>query len=482
MAEILTPDLCVIGGGSGGLTVAAAARAFDASVVLVEKGMMGGDCLNTGCVPSKALIAAARHAEAARVGVPFGIAAAEPKVNFGRVHDHVHQVIASIAPHDSVERFEALGVTVLKDHARFIDKKTLQVGDTLVRARRFVVATGSRAAVPPIPGLSETPYLTNETIFDLRRAPSHLIVIGAGPIGLELAQALRRLGCEVVVVEAAEPLAREEVELRDIALRAIRAEGIEIRERTKVVSTEARGQGVAVSVQPPAGDDGLDRPVETITGTHLLVAVGRAANIEDMGLDLARVKTENGAIRVNRGLRTSNRRIYAIGDVIGGMQFTHLAGYHAGLVIRNALFGLPVRVKPYIVPRATYTEPEIAQVGMTEVEAQQRLRGNFKVVRWSFGENDRARAERQTEGLVKVIFDRRGRILGAGIAGAQAGELISLFALVIANGLSAKHLTAMIAPYPTLSEIARRIGVEYYKDQLENPWLGRLLRFNRRLP
>ena len=475
MTQVLRPDLCVVGAGSGGLSVAAAARALGASVVLVERDRMGGDCLNHGCVPSKALIAAAKRAHTIQHASRFGVSASELKVNFGRVHEHVRDVIDSIAPHDSVERFEGMGATVIKAHGRFLDRTTLAAGDVQVKARRFVIATGSSPFIPPVPGLDQVDYLTNETIFSMTRKPAHLLVIGGGPIGMELAQAHRRLGCEVSVVEMFDPLGKDDPELAAIALRKIAAEGVNILGRTAVKSVEARGQGVALDVE-------ADGEARTITGSHLLVAAGRQVNISDLGLEEAGIRLDGRAIGVTPGMRTSNRRVYAIGDVAGGLQFTHMAGYHAGLVIRNALFGLPVRQDTSIIPWATYTDPELANVGMTEAEAKKKLGERFRVLRATFAENDRARAERRTEGVVKLIVAPGGKILGAGIVGAGAGELISFFAYAMANRMKVSSLTRFVAPYPTISEIVKRVAYAFYAEQADNVWLGRLRRLVAKLP
>ncbi len=475
MAEILRPDICVIGAGSGGLTVAAAVRALGGSVVLIEANKMGGDCLNYGCVPSKALIAAARRAHTISHSSRFGVSASELKVNFGRVHEHVQSVINAISPNDSLERFEALGCNVIKARARFVDKRTVVAGAVKIRARRFVVATGSSPAIPALPGLEDVDYLTNETIFELTRKPSHLIVIGAGPVGMELAQAHGRLGCEVSVVEMFDPLARDDPELSAIALRRIQAEGVKIFARTSVESVTAEAGGVSLSVK--TGNE-----TQTVSGSHLLVATGRQLNIENLGLKAARIKTAGGAIKVNGGMKTSNRRVYAVGDVAGGLQFTHVASYQAGLVVRNALFGLPVRQNENILPWCTYTDPEIAQVGVSEARAKERLGANFKIMRASFAENDRAQAERRTEGLVKLITDRKGRILGAGIVGAGAGELVSFFSYAVANKMNVSSLTRFVAPYPTVSEIVKRLGIAFYQDRLDSAWLAALRNINRLLP
>jgi len=475
VVEILRPDICVIGAGSGGLTLAAAAKALGGSVVLIEANKMGGDCLNYGCVPSKALIAAAKRAHTIAHSSRFGVFTSELKVNFGRVHEHVHATIKAIAPNDSIERFEALGVKVIKDHARFINKSCVMAGGYKIKARRFVIATGSSPAIPALNGLDEIDYLTNETIFELTRKPAHLIIIGAGATGMELAQAHKRLGCEVSVIEMFDPLAKIEPELSRIALRRIEAEGVKIYPQTIVEALAPARSGVSARIK--SGDK-----TETLTGSHLLLAAGRTANITDLGLTEARIKLNGGAIRVNKGMKTSNRRVYAIGDVVGGLQFTHVASYHAGLVVRNALFGLPVSQNHHIIPWAIYTDPEIAQVGIGETEARERLGVKFKVIRANFAQNDRSQAEKRPEGLVKLIVGDKGQILGAAIVGANAGELISFFAYAIANRMKISSLTRFVAPYPTLSEIVKRLGNAFYSDKLDSSWLGLLRNFNRLLP
>jgi len=466
--ETLTPDLCVIGGGSGGLSIAAGAVQMGASVVLIEGHRMGGDCLNYGCVPSKALIAAARHAHAMRSGAAFGVAPAAPRVDFAAVHAHVHAVIDGIAPHDSVARFEGLGVRVIEDWARFVDRRTVQAGGATIRARRFVIAAGSRPFVPPIPGLAETPHLTNETVFDLTEAPRRLIVIGAGPIGLEMAQAHRRLGAEVVVLEAGRALGREDPDAAAVALARLRAEGVDIREGATVEAASPDGDGVAVTLADGA----------RLTGSHLLVAVGRTPSLDRLDLPAAGVEADRRGVKVDAGLRSvSNRRVYAVGDAAGGMQFTHLAGYHAGIVIRSALFRLPAKARADHIPRVTYLDPELAQVGLTEAEARETHGDRLSVARFDYAENDRARAERLTDGFAKVMVDRRGRVVGATVVGAQAGELIQLWALAVANGLKIGAAANMVAPYPTLGEINKRAAGAHFAPKLfDNPWVKRVVR------
>jgi pyruvate/2-oxoglutarate dehydrogenase complex dihydrolipoamide dehydrogenase (E3) component len=473
MAEQLTPDLCIIGAGSGGLSVAAAAAALGVPVVLIEKAKMGGDCLNVGCVPSKALIAAARRAHAFSGVDAFGIAAASPQIDFARVHDHVKSVIAAIAPNDSRERFIGLGVRVIAGEARFKDKAIVAVGDDIeIKARRIVIATGSSPAIPPIAGLDKVPFLTNDTVFDLTTCPEHLIVLGAGPMGLELAQAFRRLGAAVTVLEANAPLAGEDAECVRIVLDQLAAEGVALRQGIAVTRVEASAAGVAVVLGGGSND-------ERITGSHLLVATGRRVNVDGLNLDAAGIAHTPKGIVVDRGLRTSNRRVYAIGDVAGGPRFTHAANYHAGLVIRNALFRLPAKADDSLIPRVTFTDPELAHVGLTEDEAR-RARKTIRVLRWPLSENDRAQAERATRGHIKVITDKRGAILGATIVGAGAGELIATWTLARANRLNIRAIAGTVVPYPTLGEIGKRAAITYFVPRLTSPFVRRIIGWLRR--
>jgi len=468
MAEILTPDICVIGAGSGGLSVAAAAAAFGVPTVLIEKHKMGGDCLNTGCVPSKALLAAAKRARLIQSAGEFGVTAEGTTIDFAKVRAHVHGVIAAIAPNDSAERFTGLGVRVIQGTATFKDRRTLVVGDTEIRARRFVLATGSTPAVPPIPGLELGPYFTNETIFDLAERPAHLIVIGAGPIGLEMAQAFRRLGSEVTVCEALLPLAKDDPECAMIVLDQLEREGVAIRAGVKVARVAHEGGRVSVTLEASGAE-------ETVDGTHLLVATGRKATIDGLNLDAAGIRADRSGVVVNKKLKTANRRVYAIGDCAAGqLQFTHAANYHAGLVIRNALFRLPVRVNNDVIPWVTYTEPELAQSGLTEAAARKRDI-KIRILRWPYHDNDRAQAERETHGHIKIITKQNGKIIGATIVGSQAGELIATWTLAIAQGLNIRAFTGIVLPYPTLSEIGKRAAIDFFAPSLTRPWVRRII-------
>ena len=479
MNDVIKADICIIGGGSGGLSVAAGAAQMGAKTVLIEKGKMGGDCLNYGCVPSKSLIAAAHAARTVREGARFGVnGRAEPEVNFGRVHGHVHGVIGAIAPHDSVERFEGLGVTVIKAAARFTGPREVTAGGKTVRARRFVIATGSSPVVPPIPGLRDVPYLTNETIFDLTERPEHLIVIGGGPIGAEMAQAHRRLGAKVTLVEGLKVLGRDDPEVAEVVRRRLVADGVELVEGSPVTGLRRKGNHVAVTV----GENSPNGNARSFTGSHLLVAVGRRANVGTLDLEAAGIRYSPRGIDVDARLRTSNKRVFAIGDVAGGYQFTHMAGYQAGIVIRNALFGLPARARSHAVPWVTFTDPELAHVGLSESAAREAHGDAIRVLTWSFEENDRAQAERETDGIIKVVTGRRGRVLGATIAGPRAGELLMPWVLAVDKGLKIGAIANLIVPYPTLSEVSKRVAGSYYTPALFSGRTRRLVGLVQMLP
>jgi pyruvate/2-oxoglutarate dehydrogenase complex dihydrolipoamide dehydrogenase (E3) component len=457
-------DLAVIGAGSGGLSVAAAAAQFGRKVVLFEKHRMGGDCLNTGCVPSKALLAAAEAAERVREASRFGIATQEPRVDFAAVMAHVRSSIAALAPHDSRDRFEALGVTVVAAAARFVAARKLEAGGQRYSARHMVIATGARPAVPDIPGLAEVPFLTTDTLFGLAAQPRHLVVIGGGPIGLEMAQAFRRLGSAVTVIEQAVLLSREDPEAAAVVRQQLAAEGVTLMTRTPVLRVRTDAAGLAVETAHG-----------TVTGSHLLVAVGRRPNVEDLDLAAAGIAFTPKGIAVDRFLRTSARGVFAIGDVAGGGQFTHVAGYQAGRVIRQALFALPAGLPSWPLPRVTFTDPELAQAGLTEAEARAAHGTAVQVWRAPFAGNDRAVTEAATEGFVKVMAGRSGRILGCTIAGRQAGELIAPWQLAIEQGLKLSAMAQSVVPYPTRAGAGPRAAMAGFSGLAANPWLRRLI-------
>jgi pyruvate/2-oxoglutarate dehydrogenase complex dihydrolipoamide dehydrogenase (E3) component len=461
----LRPDLCIIGAGAAGLAVAAGAVQMGASVVLVERGEMGGDCLNFGCVPSKSLLAAAHAANVWRRSRDFGVAYRPQQVDFGAVADHVAQIIAELAPNDSVERFEGLGVHVVKAEARFADRRTLRAGQFTIRPRRFVIATGSAPAIPPILGLDQIPYFTNETIFANRQTPRHLIVIGGGPIGIELAQAHHRLGAAVTVVDIGPILPHDDPELVAILTARLADDGVVLKPGCTITQVAQLDNGIEIVLSTR----------ERIAGSHLLVATGRRPNHAALNLAVAGVEANASGIVVDTRLRTTNRRAYAIGDVAGGPQFTHVALYHAGIVIRNALFHLPAHVDYRALPRVTYSEPELAQVGPTEAEA--RAQGDVRTYRWPFAENDRARTERDTVGEVKVVTRANGRILGASILGRAAGDLILPWSLAISQKLKIGAIANLIVPYPTRGEASKRAAGSFYTPTLFSPKTRRLVRF-----
>jgi pyruvate/2-oxoglutarate dehydrogenase complex dihydrolipoamide dehydrogenase (E3) component len=467
--KALKTDVLVIGAGAGGLSVAAGAVQMGAKVVLLEGHKMGGDCLNYGCVPSKALLAAGAAAYGQTSGGAMGISPVAVKSDYAKAKDFVGSVVASIEPHDSVERFEGLGVTVIQEFGRFISPTEVQAGDTVIMARRIVVATGSVPFVPPIPGLAEVPYYTNETIFDLRDKPEHLLVIGGGPIGMEMAQAHRRLGCEVTVIEGQKAFGKDDPEMAAIVLQKLRDEGVFIVE-----------EALAQTFSGVAGDITVKTSNGTFKGTHLLLAVGRKVNIKKLNLDASGIEHHRGGIIVDAGLRTSKRRVYAIGDVAGGLQFTHVAGYHAGVIIRSMLFCLPAKEKVDHIPWATYTDPELAQVGLTEAQAREKFGTQLNVARFNFSGSDRAIATGKTNGLIKVMIVK-DRPVGASIAGSGAGELIGLWAMAIANNLKMSAIAATVLPYPSMGEINKRVTGTYFSSKLfESLMVKRVVAFVQR--
>ncbi len=463
--EKIKTDILVIGAGSGGLSVAAGAVQMGAKVVLLEGHKMGGDCLNFGCVPSKALIASAKAAHGQSHASAYGVADVAPTVDYAAAKDHVADVIAQIEPVDSQERFEGLGVHVIREFGEFISPTEVKAGEHLITARRIVIATGSRPFVPPIPGLDAVPYETNETIFELRDRPEHLLIIGGGPIGMEMAQAHIRLGSKVTVIEGAKALGKDDPELAEVVLNTLRDEGIVIEE--DALAEKITGTAGAIEVHAKDG--------RVFKGSHLLMAVGRKANTEKLNLEVAGIEPTRTGIKVDDSLRTTNRKVYAIGDVAGGLQFTHVAGYQAGVIIRSILFGLPSKAKTSHIPWATYTDPELAQVGQTEAQARDAHGDALEVVRFDYHHNDRAIAERKTKGFIKLMVVK-GRPVGASIVGYQAGELISLWSLAIANRMKMSQIAGMVAPYPTIGEVNKRAAGAYFSPRLfDNPMVKRIV-------
>ncbi|HKJ63559.1 MAG TPA: FAD-dependent oxidoreductase [Hyphomicrobiales bacterium] len=468
MANLIKVDICAIGGGSGGMAVAGRAARMGASAVLIERKKMGGDCLNYGCVPSKSLLAAGRIAALGRRSEQFGIKINGAEVDGQGVHRHVREVMDTIAPNDSPERFERMGVKVIHAQARFTGPSEIEAGDYRIRARHFVIATGSKSAVPPIPGIDEVPYFTNETIFEKDFVPKHLIIVGGGPTGIEMAQAHRNLGAKVTLIEAASILPRDDPELVAVIRQCLVKDGIEILERTEV--TRMRAAVDRISVEVKRGGN-----MTLIDGTHILVAAGRWATVDGLDLDRAGVVFTDKAIVVDRRLRTSNKRIFAVGDVAGGYQFAHTAGYHAWIVLRNALLKWPSKVDHSSIPWVTYTHPELAHVGLTEAEASRR-HGRLRILRWKFADNDRAHTERDTDGLIKVVAKSNGQVIGTSIVGPHAGELLYPWALLVARRMNVRAIAHMIAPYPTYGYASKYAADSFFEPLIYGSGMKRLVR------
>lgn len=441
-------DLIVIGAGAAGLSVTAGAAQLGARVALIERDHMGGDCLNFGCVPSKALLSAAHAARTIRQAARMGVRAADPAVDWDGVRAHVERAIATIAPTDSEERFRGLGATVIKGEARFLDPNTLTVNGTRLTARRFVVAAGSRAAVPAAVSDSGVPYWTNTSLFDLTERPDHLLILGGGPIGLEMADAFAGLGVRVTVAQSRLISPRDDPALVAPLRAALVDHGVTIEENARVMAVEP-GPTLVLA-------DG-----RRIAGSYLLVATGRVPNLEALDSDKAGVTVSGQGVVTDIGLRSvSNRRVFAVGDIadpvgIGPRHFTHVGSYHAGIVIRRALFRLPARVDYAALPRVTFTDPELAQVGLTLAEAG----AGAEALDWPMAENDRAIAEGDTTGLTRVVI-KGGRVVGAGIVAPHAGEMIGTWTLAVSQRVKLAALAGMIVPYPTRAEGGKRaIGV-----------------------
>lgn len=475
--ENIKADIAIIGGGSAGLVAASGAAQLGQKVVLFESGEMGGDCLNYGCVPSKSLIAAARAAQSAREATRFGVDIAAPQVDWPRVRAHVRGVIDTIAPIDSQERFEGLGVRVVRERARFADAQTIVSESLSVRARVMAIATGARAGAPPVPGLSDVPYLTNETVFNIDELPSHLLILGAGAIGLELGQAFRRLGSQVTLIEAGVLLAGSDHEAASVLRDRLAGEGVTLFESAKAQRIEGAGGAIGVHIET----GGVTRRIQ---GSHLLVAAGRKPNVENLGLEAAGIDYDRRGVKTDAQLRTSNRRVFALGDVASREQFTHAAGLHGSLFLRNALFKLsPGRADAAPIPRVIYTEPEYASVGLSEAQARKRWGNKVRVLAVQMHHNDRGQTERDTEGFARIVVRSNGEILGAVIVGAHAGETVASVALAIASKLKIAAFTSSFIPaYPTRAEILKRAAGQFYTESLFSPRTKFLVRLLAHLP
>lgn len=437
-------DICIIGAGSAGLTMAAVSSNLGFKVALVEGHKMGGECLNNGCVPSKALLSVSKQAGSA---------------NLHNAQKAIHKAIETIQPHDSQERFESLGTTVIRETASFIDSKTIQAGDKTITAKRFVVATGSRPFIPPIKGLEQTPYLTNETIFEQTELPRKLIIIGGGAVGIEMAYAFCKLGSDVTLIEHNKHILKmSDIETAQFTKETLQSIGVKVCEGVDIKSVQ-KGQGQEPSVS-------VETDQETLQGSHLLIATGRQANVENLNLEKAGIETQGRSIAVNKYLRTHNKRIYAIGDCASKHCFTHNASYEAGVIIKRMLFGLFWSKASYkALPKVLYIDPEIAEVGLTTEMAIKRYGAkSIRTIRIPFTENDRAVCDGNNKGFIKAVLNNKGYVLGVTIAGHGAGELITPWTTLMTHNRKVSDLSAVTTPYPTYSEINKKVASEFYKD------------------
>ena len=485
-------DLVVIGGGTAGLVASAGAASLGARTALIERERLGGECLWTGCVPSKALVGTARIAAIMRRAGDFGLGPEEPVPQptsplrqpvLGKgVLDSVRAVRERVQPHDDPERFRRLGVEVLEgEPACLLSPTRVSAGGRILEARSILVATGSRTDLPPVEGLEGAGFYTHETAFEDRELPESVVILGAGPIGVEFAQAYSLLGVAVTIVELAPGLLpREDPELAGLVEERLREDGVRV--LTGHVATRAGTRAGRSTLHVRAIDDASDEG-RAIEAQRIFVATGRRANIEGLGLGAAGVDASPEGIRVDDRLRTTQKRIFAAGDVIGGLRFTHVADHEARTVVRNALFPFPVRADYSVVPWVVFTDPPLARVGLTEEEAKQR-HGKVRIYRYDLADLDRVIADRGRGGLVKLVTDRRGRLLGGHVLAPSAGTMIVEVALAMKHGVSVAGLSTLIHPYPTMSEGIRRAADMYYRTKLTDrsrSWLDRYFRLDRRL-
>lgn len=469
-----TFDLAVIGGGTAGLVTSAGAASLGAKVALIERDRLGGECLYTGCVPSKALIRSAKVLHLMRRASDFGLNPSEVSFDFAKVMDRVRRVQEQVGKHDSPERFTKLGVTLFFDQASFLSPTALKVGEQRIEAKKVVIATGSRTAIPPIEGLEETGFLDHVSAFSLSHLPRSVVILGAGPIGIEFAQLFTRFGVQVTVLEVVgQILPREDQEIAQALEAILRAEGIDIYTCTKAFRVEKGGAEKLVHGECAGA------PM-TFRAEELFLATGRRPNVEGLNLEAAGVRYDNKGIVVDDTLRTTARNIWACGDVTGKLLFTHVAEYQARLVVRNALFPFKSKADYRVVPWCTFTDPEVARVGLTEAKARERF-GNVKVYRYSFGDLDRALCDGEAVGLTKLVCTAKGKIVGGHILGPQAGDLLQEVVLAMRKRLPVGSLSRTIHPYPTLVEAVRRTADLYYREKLFRGPLKRILQLLMRL-
>jgi pyruvate/2-oxoglutarate dehydrogenase complex dihydrolipoamide dehydrogenase (E3) component len=466
-------DIGIIGGGAAGLTVASGAAQLGARTLLVEKeSELGGDCLHFGCVPSKTLIRSAHVYHDMKNAAAYGLPSIDlPPVDFSHVADRIRAVVGRIQVHDSVERFCGLGAKVCFGEARFKDEHAIQLDGKTLSAKAWVIATGSSPVVPPIDGLAQVEYLTNRDIFYMDRLPASMIILGGGPIGIEMAQAFNRFGTQVTVVDmSTQILGKEDQDMAEAVMGVLQAEGVKFRLQSAVASVREENTRKIVTLKDAGG---RSQPLEA---EALLVAIGRAANVEGLGLDAIGVEYDRGGIKVDDRLRTRHKHIYAAGDINGGYQFTHAAGYEGGIVVSNAVFRLPRKVDYTHLPWCTYTDPELASIGMNEKAAQA---AGLDYTVWSepFASNDRSLAEGQPAGQVKMLLDAKEKPLGVQILGPHAGELLNEWVAIFNGKVKLSTLAAAIHPYPTIGEINKRVVGNYFAPKIFSDKIKKGLKF-----
>ena len=456
-------DLVIIGAGSGGLTAAGFAAQLGARVALVEKRRIGGDCTWTGCVPSKALLKAAKVAHQVRSAARYGIDASQPVTDMGRVREYVRGAIQQVYQFENPEHLQREGIDVIMGGARFLDSNSIRVGERKIHAKTFLVTTGARPAIPPIAGLDGVPFLTYENIFDIDRLPEAMLVVGGGPIGMEMAQAYQRLGSQVTVF-AEQLLPKEEPEVREVMQRVLEREGI------RFVS------GRAASARKDGDSIVVGTGKEEARGSLLLIASGRKPSVAEMDLGKAGVTHNDRGIPVDDHLRTNVKNIYAAGDVVGGYQFTHFAGWQAFQAVRNAL--LPGSSSGFtdLVPWVTFTDPEVAHVGLTEAQAREKFANATKICRWEMSRTDRAICENDTDGFIKLMAKKDGTILGATIVAARAGEAITEFIIAMKQNIKVVDLAGAIHAYPTYSTAIQQLAADMAIENMLSGTSGRIIR------
>lgn len=469
-------DLVVIGGGAGGLVVASVAAQLGLDVVLINKEEnMGGDCLHYGCVPSKALLKSASIAHIVNHADRWGVAASHPEINMANINAAVKKAVDTIQVHDSRERFESLGCEVITGEARFISDSQVEVNSETIEvkriaAKRFVIATGSSVWTPPIKGLDSTNYLTNEDMFSLPELPESLIVLGGGPVGVEMAQAYSRLGSKVTIVElASRILSREDEQSSEILTEVLSSEGVSVIVNSEVVEVRASGKNTSNKSKQIILKDG-----NVLEAEEILVAIGRRAVVDSLALEKAKVVYDAKGIKVNRKMQTSSKKIYACGDVTGEMQLTHVAELQAGIVLANMIFKLPKKINYDVIPSVVYTDPEVAQVGIS-VEACKKM-PHGEVYQFDISKLDRAITDGYDKGMA-TILTRKGRIVGAHIVAPHAGELIHELALAIQEKMKVSKLTSLVHAYPSYSQLNKRLAGQYYNDRLFSGWTKKIVAF-----